>query len=243
MARRRWSSAARSSATSGSSRWTDPFIASVTRLTPPEESEARMRAGAAVLAEAPQRRRLRRICWHAPTVRLLAARPRLRGRRRRATPIRTGPTTRWAALPGAVDPGMFLAGQDNRADLGRPGDRAGRAAAAQAEFRERTGGGVGGSEWVAPAPAGRFRPAGGPALAGIRHHGAGRGMVLPDAARGDGRGAAALTFCKRFRPIRLCSRGGGGPLRVPLASSGTAWHEALACAGVASIGCRHGLGL
>ena len=39
---------------------------------------------------------------------------------------------------------------------------------AQAEFNERTGGGVGGSAWVAPLLPARFPAADRPALAGVR---------------------------------------------------------------------------
>ena len=62
--------------TSASSRWTTRSSPSVTQLTPPQEHEARLRAAPARLAEASQRRRLRRIQLARADRALFTARPR-----------------------------------------------------------------------------------------------------------------------------------------------------------------------
>ena len=87
--------------------------------------------------------------WHAPTVRMFTMRPALR------TPDDGFEYPAWArnalgGLPATIDPGLFMGAKtiaatfldliENPADL----------EAAKAEFRERTGGGVGGGKWVAP---------------------------------------------------------------------------------------------
>jgi aminobenzoyl-glutamate utilization protein B len=95
--------------------------------------------------------------WHAPTVRLYTARPTLR-----PTPACPAyPAWTYNALggvPAVVDPGMFVAGQTlalTLLDLVLQPDELERA---RSEFVERTGGGVGGSTWVAPLLPADFHP-------------------------------------------------------------------------------------
>jgi len=96
--------------------------------------------------------------WHAPTVRIYTGRPTLK-------PPKAGyeyPAWAYNAMGGMapiVDPGMFLAAKTIAATaldlLTMPGELA----KARAEFAERTGGGVGGSKWIAPLlPANFFPP-------------------------------------------------------------------------------------
>lgn len=98
------------------------------------------------------------FCWHAPTVRLLAARPRLRP----TSPGYAYPNWTYNALgglPAAIDPGMFVAAKTMALTLVDLATQPDVLDAAQAEFRERTGGGVGGSRWVGPLlPAGFVPP-------------------------------------------------------------------------------------
>lgn len=127
----------------------DPFIAEVTRLTPPEENEARLRAALPSWQKHLSADDYVEFCWHAPTVRLLAARPRLRP----PAPGYAYPAWTYNALgglPAAVDPGMFVAARTMALTLVDLATQPGTLAAAQAEFRERTGGGVGGSRWIGP---------------------------------------------------------------------------------------------
>jgi aminobenzoyl-glutamate utilization protein B len=97
------------------------------------------------------------FCWHAPTVRLLAGRPRLRP----PTPGYANPNWTYNALgglPAAVDPGMFVAARTMALTMLDLATQPEVLAAAQAEFRERTGGGVGGTHWVGPLLPADFDP-------------------------------------------------------------------------------------
>jgi aminobenzoyl-glutamate utilization protein B len=95
--------------------------------------------------------------WHAPTVRLYTARPTLR-----PTPACPAyPAWTYNALGGVaavVDPGLFLAGQTLALTLLDLILQPEELEQARAEFVERTGGGVGGSKWVAPLLPADFAP-------------------------------------------------------------------------------------
>jgi aminobenzoyl-glutamate utilization protein B len=90
-------------------------------------------------------------------VRLLAARPRLQ-------PPSSGfayPNWTYNALgglPAAVDPGMFVAAKTMALTLVDLATLPEVLESAQAEFRQRTGGGVGGSHWVGPLLPQDFKP-------------------------------------------------------------------------------------
>jgi aminobenzoyl-glutamate utilization protein B len=82
-------------------------------------------------------------------VRLLAGRPRLRP----PTPGYAYPNWAYNALgglPAAVDPGLFVAAKTMALTLVDLAADPAVLAAAQAEFRDRTGGGIGGANWVGP---------------------------------------------------------------------------------------------
>ena len=127
----------------------DPFIPGVSVLTPPEVNEARLRAALPPWQQHLSADDYVEFCWHCPTVRLLVGRPRLRP----PTPGYAYPGWTYNALgglPAAVDPGLFVAAKTmalTMIDLVTDGPAL---AAAQAEFHTRTGGGVGGTGWVAP---------------------------------------------------------------------------------------------
>ena len=95
--------------------------------------------------------------WHAPTVRLYTARPSLKS----PSPSYTYPAWVYNAMggrPELIDPGMFLAGKaiaGTFLDLITQPEELNKA---QDEFNERTGGGVGGSKWVAPLLPSDFAP-------------------------------------------------------------------------------------
>jgi aminobenzoyl-glutamate utilization protein B len=87
--------------------------------------------------------------WHTPTVRLFVGRPRLRA------PEPTYRYPQWVhvalgGLSAAIDPMFLTAGKvigTTMLDLLIDPDKLARC---QAEFRERTGGGIGGTKWIAP---------------------------------------------------------------------------------------------
>ena len=61
-------------------------------------------------------------------------------------------------MPAAIDPGLFLAAKTIALTLLDLATSPETLAAAQAEFRERTGGGMGGSAWVGPLLPADFEP-------------------------------------------------------------------------------------
>jgi len=126
----------------------DPFLPMISELTPPEDAERQLRH---ILA--PAQRHFTsddytEYCWHAPTVRLYVGRPALSAPDGFAYPA-------WAmnALGGhspSIDPMINVAAQViAMTALDCLGD-SGVLEAAQAEFNDRTGGGVGGSDWQEP---------------------------------------------------------------------------------------------
>jgi len=135
----------------------DPFIADNQRLTPPDEFEALQRRslppsqfhiGADDYVE---------YSWHAPAARVFTMRPTLR------PPDDDFEYPAWCrnalgGLPHAIDPGLLLGAKTLAAsflDLLQHPELLERA---KAEFNERTGGGVGGSKWVAPLLPRDFTP-------------------------------------------------------------------------------------
>jgi aminobenzoyl-glutamate utilization protein B len=134
-----------------------PFLPQHRALTSPHEFEAQHRA---ILP--PWQMHLSaddyvEYCWHAPTVRLLTARPTLQP----GDPRHAAPAWTYNALGGyapAIDPGMFVAGKTIAATLVDLLAQPEALARCQAEFVDRTGGGVGGRHWVAPLLPADFRP-------------------------------------------------------------------------------------
>lgn len=135
----------------------NPFAAGAEQLVTPQEYEAATRANLPDWQLNFTSDDYVDYTWHAPTVRLHTGRPKLRPHQ----PGYQYPAWTYNALgglPEAVDPGMFVAGKTIAAtflDLLAQPDELERA---QAEFRKRTGGGVGGSKWVAPLLPKDFAP-------------------------------------------------------------------------------------
>ena len=95
--------------------------------------------------------------WHAPTVRIHSTTPVLK------PPTRSYSYPAWVknamvGIPALIDPGIFVGAKTIAAtmiDLLTQHDALARA---RSEFSERTGGGIGGKEWVAPLLPGDFDP-------------------------------------------------------------------------------------
>ncbi len=127
----------------------NPIRGTYTRLTPPEDYEAETRTLLPSWQKNFTSDDYVDYTWHAPTVRVYTGRPTL------APPFPGFECPAWAynamgGIAGLIDPGMFLASKTIAATaldlLTMPGELA----KAKSEFEERTGGGVGGSKWVAP---------------------------------------------------------------------------------------------
>jgi len=126
-----------------------PFLPGNRKLTTPVEFEEGLRAQLPPGQVHLSADDYVEYCWHAPTVRLFTARPDISS----SNPTQVSPS--WArlalgGLPAAMDPGMLVAGKTIAAtilDLIQQPDQLARC---QAEFTERTGGGIGGDKWVGP---------------------------------------------------------------------------------------------
>jgi aminobenzoyl-glutamate utilization protein B len=127
----------------------DPFIPEIQRLTAPWDGEKAFREQLPPWQTNLAADDYVDYTWHAPTVRLYVGRPTLQPPH---PGYRYPEWTRQAmgGVPACIDPMWLTAGKviaGTIIDL--LGDRH-SLAAAKAEFVERTGGGIGGSRWVAP---------------------------------------------------------------------------------------------
>lgn len=135
----------------------NPFIRSVTTLTTPAENDAGLKRTLAGWQTHLSADDYVEYSWHCPTVRLLAARPRLQP----PSPGYAYPNWAYNALgglPAAVDPGLFVAAKTMALTMVDLATKPGALAACKAEFDERTGGGVGGKDWVGPLLPADFDP-------------------------------------------------------------------------------------
>jgi aminobenzoyl-glutamate utilization protein B len=135
----------------------DPFIESGQRLMTPQEYEAWLRRGIPPWQLNFTSDDYVEYTWHAPTVRLFTGRPRLKP----PQPDFEYPAWAYNALGGVascIDPMMFTAGKTIAATLVDLLLQPDELAKARAEFEDRTGGGVGGSRWVAPLLPPDFAP-------------------------------------------------------------------------------------
>jgi len=135
----------------------DPFPSANTRLTSPQDREAAIRKLLPEWQKNFTSDDYVDYTWHAPTVRLFTARPRLK------LPVPGFEYPAWAtnALGGradVIDPGMFLAGKTIAGTMFDLLTKPDELARIKAEFEERTGGGVGGERWVAPLLPKEFQP-------------------------------------------------------------------------------------
>ncbi|MBA2452833.1 MAG: amidohydrolase [Chloroflexia bacterium] len=135
----------------------EPFIEDNTVLLDPRDWERRFRRNLPEWQEHFTSDDYVEYCWHAPTVRLFTARPRLR------QPAGGFAYPNWTYLamggrPECIDPGMFVAGKTIAGTILDLLTQPNELQRCKDEFNERTGGGVGGSKWVAPLLSADFPP-------------------------------------------------------------------------------------
>ncbi|MGB0505116.1 MAG: amidohydrolase [Pikeienuella sp.] len=126
----------------------EPFLPMISELTPPEEAEAALRQMLPPTQRHFTSDDYTEYCWHAPTVRMYIGRPALSAPDGYAYPA-------WAmnALGGhspSIDPMVDTAAEVIAMTALDCLTNPDLLAAAQAEFRERTGGGIGGDKWLPP---------------------------------------------------------------------------------------------
>ena len=134
----------------------DPFLSEIQCLTAPWVAEQAFRAQLPPWQHNLAADDYVEYTWHAPTVRLYVGRPTLKA----PAGYRYPEWTRYAmgGAPACIDPMWTTAGKVIAAtiiDLLTDGTSL---ADAQAEFKERTGGGAGGTKWVAPLLPEDFQP-------------------------------------------------------------------------------------
>ncbi len=125
-----------------------PFIEEMERLIEPETAEAILRRDLPPSQANSTSDDYTDMCWHAPTARFYIARPALK-----APGGYTYPNWVMNALggiPATIDPMVRTAARVLAASALRLLEDAAARDAAMAEFQARTGGGVGGSDWLAP---------------------------------------------------------------------------------------------
>lgn len=132
----------------------DPFTEDCQTLCTPRDQEKEVRRGLPEWQKNFTSDDYTEYTWHAPTVRLYTGRPMMR---------RPQDWSHWAhnALNGvsaAIDPTWMVAGKTVAATIADLLTDAGLLAAAKAEFEQRTGGGVGGKDWLAPLLPRDFAP-------------------------------------------------------------------------------------
>jgi aminobenzoyl-glutamate utilization protein B len=135
----------------------NPFADDCERIIDPTENDRRLRATMPSWQTHFAADDYVEYTWHAPTARIHSTVPVLK------SPGSSFSYPAWAhnaltGVPAAIDPGIFVGAKTIAAtmiDLLTQPDKLSRA---QQEFRERTGGGVGGDKWVAPLLPSDFDP-------------------------------------------------------------------------------------
>lgn len=126
----------------------EPFIPECERLIAPQEAEAILRRDLPPSQVNSTSDDYTDMSWHAPTARVYIARPALRSKNGHAYP--SWVMNALGGIPETIDPMVICASKTVAlAALRLLEDKAARDAA-MAEFVTRTGGGVGGSNWIAP---------------------------------------------------------------------------------------------
>ncbi len=126
----------------------DPFIAECERLIAPEEAEAILRRDLAPSQINSTSDDYTDMSWHAPTARFYIARPALRTTNLRAYP--SWVMNALGGIPQTIDPMVTCAAKTVALSALRLLEDGQARQGAMDEFVRRTGGGVGGSEWIAP---------------------------------------------------------------------------------------------
>jgi aminobenzoyl-glutamate utilization protein B len=126
----------------------DPFTEDCQRLLTPEEGEEMLRRALPGWVEHYSSDDYVEYTWHAPSARLYTAKAVLR-------PVEGFQYPNWARLAmtgewSTIDPMIFVGGKTLAASFVELLTESGLLERAREEFEERTGGGIGGSKWVAP---------------------------------------------------------------------------------------------
>ncbi|MCB2132646.1 MAG: amidohydrolase, partial [Rhodobacteraceae bacterium] len=125
-----------------------PFIEEMERLIEPETAEAILRRDLPPSQANSTSDDYTDMCWHAPTARFYIARPALRAPAGYAYP--NWVMNALGGIPATIDPMVRTAAKVLAASAVRLLEDGAARDAAMTEFRDRTGGGIGGSGWTPP---------------------------------------------------------------------------------------------
>jgi len=126
----------------------EPYLPEVETLIAPQEAEAALREDLPPWQKHKSSDDYTDMCWHVPTARLYVGRPMLKG-----PPGFRYPSWAMNALGGmapCIDPMIASAGKTIAGTLLDLLTKPDLVAAAKSEFEQRTGGGIGGTQWMAP---------------------------------------------------------------------------------------------
>ncbi|SPH18470.1 p-aminobenzoyl-glutamate hydrolase subunit B [Defluviimonas aquaemixtae] len=126
----------------------DPFIDEMSRLVAPEAAEAILRRDLPPSQSHSTSDDYTDMCWHAPTARFYVARPALKPADGRSYPAWV--MNALGGIPATIDPMVRTAAKVLAASAVRLLEDVEARDGAMAEFRARTGGGIGGEDWIAP---------------------------------------------------------------------------------------------
>jgi aminobenzoyl-glutamate utilization protein B len=136
----------------------NPFAEDCEKIVDPGENDRRLRATMPAWQTHFAADDYVEYTWHAPTVRIHTTVPVLRSPPGRPFSYPAWSQNAMTGVPAIIDPGIFVGAKTVAATmidlLMQPDIRA----RATQEFRERTGGGVGGDKWVAPLLPRDFAP-------------------------------------------------------------------------------------
>jgi aminobenzoyl-glutamate utilization protein B len=125
-----------------------PFITEMERLIAPEEAERVLRRDLPPSQANSTSDDYTDMCWHAPTARFYIARPALRAPEGYTYP--NWVMNALGGIPATIDPMVTTAAKVLAASAIRLLEDKTAREAAMDEFKTRTGGGVGGTDWVPP---------------------------------------------------------------------------------------------
>ncbi len=133
-----------------------PYIDAIERLIEPEEAERLLRRNLPPSQLNSTSDDYTEYCWHCPTARFYIGRPMLKAPRGFHYPD-------WAlnalgGIPACIDPMIETAAKTIAGTIVDLMTKPELLAAAKTEFEQRTGGGIGGSNWIAPQLPRDFRP-------------------------------------------------------------------------------------
>jgi aminobenzoyl-glutamate utilization protein B len=148
-----WDEAARAVAreiqvNAGGSATENPFIDELERLIRPQEAETVLRRDLPPSQVNSTSDDYTDMSWHAPTARFYVARPALRSADGRAYP--SWVMNALGGIPATIDPMVICAAKTIALAALRLLEDSAARDTAMSEFVTRTGGGIGGSNWIAP---------------------------------------------------------------------------------------------